>query len=353
MIYNFGEIQWKKLVLKIGDTFRLGKIRAYFHLLETPIKWETSNAEVVAIDQYAQLLIAKNVGNAKITIKNEFGNQIAELNVVSVIFEDKVTIYRSPILAKAKKEKKDTIDMIYRDKSKEELLSINPILYDLASLYDSEVPDSEKTTQHITLFEQMYSLINRFCYIENETKRIAESIIHKFWNGNSYSENSYSENISTLSVIANEHRSISNMKMAMRKIVINAIKQNPENPMLLATDSEFSHIIDQLELPHFKNTEDMYTGLWLILFRTVGIEIILKDYCFDGKKFKTNIHYVIHCHFSITENDVSNENICFKHLPDAFGSWYVLQHYSGCKSTHKPLAMQITAADYLEADVSE
>lgn len=94
----------------------------------------------------------------------------------------------------------------------------------------------------------------------------------------------------------------------------------------------------------------MKNGLTLCVDDTWGNYIELKNYTCNGSTFSGTLRFTVYDDFGLDDNDVSgNSYSALKNLiidfDSGFGSWYVLQHYTGCQGKYKPFI------NYMESEI--
>ena len=343
------EICPTSLTMNVGDTDYLSaSVYPWFATNQT-VTWCSSDEDVATVDYYSGLITAKKPGTVTIRATTVDG-EYCDNAVIQVLLEiGSILIYQSPRSAGKDECGNVAGDMIINDKDKSELISMNPILGDMAILYD--LPPASSTLLPpqgpIAVYDGMRQLADIFSKDDSSMKKVVEEMIEHFIDGDG---TSYSNQILTQKVI--NHQSTQNLINGTKTHIVDFLKNNNGLVNLMLEDNDFQDKIYDVGIPHYDRDLDMSNGLKISINGVWGYRMYIQDYRCDGHSFSGTIKYTLYDHFGLDDGDVTDEDGWFLGWTKQFSSWYVLQHYKGCNGLHKPFITYINAETEFSGNIN-
>ena len=236
-------------------------------------------------------------------------------------------------------------DMLFNDKSKEDINSLNSNYTEWATTYDSQGLD--------TLKQNLYDLVEYGTTGSSNDTNIfymaytAQEMFDHFLDGTGTDYRSQILNIYVFS-----DPSTQNYMTVATQAIIDYLKANQGDPNGAISDNTVQTTIGNVR-PAYNSADDLLNGLTLCINDTWGNYIELKNYSCDGSTFSGTLRFTIYDHFGLDDTDASGGDagvnlttikaFIIDHDP-GFGSWYVLQRYTGCQGQYKPFV------DYMEVE---
>jgi len=235
-------------------------------------------------------------------------------------------------------------DMVYADKTYQQLNSINTVLGSLAVEYNQPPASNPNFPPQgpDALKHYMRQLPDLFASGNSSMKNVASAMVEHFLDGTG---TDYSN--ATLTNTVKNHTNTTSLINAVKNRITTAAGNYSGDLYSATSNNYFYNSLSSVPLPAYNTSADLLNGLKLCINGIWGYSVDVTSFMLSGNQFTCNLTFHIFDHFGLDDGDISQSSWYsdFLGYTAQFGSWFVLQRYVNTNGLYRPF---ITRMDFSE-----